>query len=112
MSYKTIYNDIRESRYKYRYGRLEFYFSSEYYLEKFRTNLNKIIKIETDKLKIKFDCNIIADEMIALSYYKNLEKRGYRVDIINSDTGEKCELEKTYIIELNIWDKTYWDLPF
>jgi len=108
--YKTIYNDIKESRYKYQYGRLEFYFSSEYYLEKFRSNLNKIIKVETDKLKIKFDCNIIADEMIALSYYKNLEKRGYRVYIINSESGEKHELEKTYIIELNIWDKQYFEL--
>lgn len=103
--YKTIYNDIKESRYKYQYGRLEFYFSSEYYLEKFRSNLSKIIKIETDKLKIKFDCNIIADEMIALWYYKKLEKRGYRVNIINCNTNEKHELEKTYIINLDIWNK-------
>ena len=30
-----IYNDIKESDYKFTYDKLDFYFSSKFYLEKF-----------------------------------------------------------------------------
>lgn len=101
MAYKTIYNNIKESRYKYQYGRLTFYFSSEFYLEKFRKNLNQVIKTETEKLKIKFSCNIIADEMILLSYYKKLEKRGYRV-YIETEAGNQTELDYYYTVNSEV----------
>lgn len=74
-----IYNDLNESTYIFEYDKLKFYFSSRFYLEKFTNTYSQYLKDETMKLKIKFKCNIYADEMILLHLYKLIEKRGFKV---------------------------------
>lgn len=75
-----VYNDINESDYVFNYQDLAFYFSSNFYKEKFVREHNNFIKNETMKLKLKFKCNIYCDEMLLLLLYKHIEKRGFRVE--------------------------------
>ena len=74
-----IYNDINESNYTFKYDDLIFYFSSNFYKEKFTREYSQFLKDEIMKLKIKFKCNIYCDEMILLLLYKKIEKRGFRI---------------------------------
>ena len=74
-----VYNDINESEISFKYGKLKFYFSSEFYKLKFERLFLQFLKDETMKLKIKYKCNIVADEMILILLYKKIEKRGFRV---------------------------------
>ena len=76
---ELVYNDIDESTYNFIYNDMTFYFSSNFYKEKFEKEYMQFLKEETDKLHIKFRCNIDADYMILLLLYKKIEKRGFRV---------------------------------
>ena len=53
-----INNDINQSNYVFKYDNIEFYFSSQFYKEKFKREYSQYLKDETMKLKIKFKCNI------------------------------------------------------
>lgn len=74
-----VYHDLNDSTYIFTFEKLDFYFSSNLYREKFIRQYVNYIKDETMKLKLKFKCNINFDEMILLLLYKNIEKRGFRV---------------------------------
>lgn len=89
----VIYYDISESVYSFTYDNLTFYFSSNFYLEKFKKEYVSYIKNETLKLSHKYHCHIYGDEMILLSLYKNVEKRGFRVEY------KKHEIDEDYIID-------------
>lgn len=91
-----IYNDINESIYTFKYDDLIFYFSSQFYQEKFERMCAQFLKDETMKLKIKFKCNIYCDEMILLLLYKKIEKRGFKVLYKNN------ELSENYYIDFKI----------
>lgn len=91
-----IYNDINESTYTFKYDDLVFYFSSQFYQEKFKRMYTQFLKDETMKLKIKFKCNIYCDEMILLLLYKKIEKRGFKVLYKNN------ELSENYYIDFKI----------
>ena len=91
-----IYNDLNESNYTFKYDDLVFYFSSQFYQEKFTREFKQFLKDETMKLKIKFKCNIHCDEMILLLLYKKIEKRGFKVLYKNN------ELSENYYIDFKI----------
>ena len=74
-----IYLDLKESEYKINYNGLIYYFSSELYMYKFKNNVKQFIIEETAKLKAKYKINIYLDTMLTLSFYKKIEKRGFRV---------------------------------
>ena len=74
-----VYNDLNESNYKFDYDNLTFVFSSNFYKEKFVKEYTNYIRNEESKLKVKFKCNIYADELILLLLYKKIEKRGFKV---------------------------------
>ena len=93
-----VYNDINESIYTFKYDDLVFYFSSQFYKEKFKSMYAQFLKDETMKLKIKFKCNIYCDEMILLLLYKKIEKRGFKVEYKGK------ELIENYYIDFNIND--------
>ena len=85
-----IYNNIDESTYFFEYNNLKFYFSSMFYLEKFERDYINFLKDETTKLKVKYKCRIMCDEMILLLLYKKIEKRGFRVYFKNLLLKENC----------------------
>lgn len=74
-----IYNDLNDSNYIFSYNNLDFYFSSRFYLEKFKNKYLDFLKDENDKLNIKFMGKIKCDEMILILLYKKIEKRGFKI---------------------------------
>lgn len=94
-----VYNDLNESNYTYKYKRYTFYFSSEFYLEKFKSEIDDYIKIETNKLKVKFRSEIIAEEFLAICLYKKIEKRGFK--ILYNDDEIKSEITGTIVTVVN-----------
>lgn len=96
-----VYKDISQSMYHYKYDKLDFYFSSYFYLEKFKKLVPNYIKDETMKLQIKYKCLIVCDEMLLISLYKKIEKRGYRVLYNGKELKEKC------YININFDDYSY-----
>ena len=80
----------------WKYDNLVFYFSSQFYKEKFKREYSQYLKDETMKLKIKFKCNIYCDEMILLLLYKKIEKRGFKVLYKGKD------LIENYYINLSV----------
>ena len=91
-----IYNDINESDYTFKYDNMVFYFSSEFYKNKFEKMHFQFIKDETMKLKIKYKCAILCDKMALLLLYKRIEKRGFKVTI------DGKELNENYYIDFNV----------
>lgn len=83
-----IYNDIDESIYNFKYDDMLFYFSSQFYQEKFKKEYINYLKEETNKLRLKFKCSINADYLILLLLYKKIEKRGFRVEYKNKRLSE------------------------
>ena len=76
---RGIYLNLKESDYKCNLQGLTFYFSSKQYLEKFINNVENYINNETMKLKVKYNILISIDLLLMLSFYKKIEKRGFRV---------------------------------
>lgn len=74
-----VYNNIEESTYFFKYDKLKFYFSSQFYLNKFKNEYSNFLKDEQMKIKLKYKCNIYCNDMILLLLYKRIEKRGFRV---------------------------------
>lgn len=71
--------DLSKSNYKANYSDLIFYFSSELYLNKFKTELNNYILIENIKINNKYKVDIDIKEYLAVALYKRIEKRGFLI---------------------------------
>lgn len=74
-----VYNDINKSTFSYKVGELIFYFSSEFNKGRFINGYLKYIEDETNKLESKYHVQIDLDVELMLSFYKKIEKRGYKV---------------------------------
>lgn len=77
-----IYNDLNESTYKMELLGVTFYFSSEFYLNKFKNNVMQFINQEKEKLFTRYSVNLFMDGInlfFAISYYRKIEKRGIRI---------------------------------
>lgn len=77
---RGVYLEISESTYSAFAEGLIFYFSSKIYRDKFKKILNQYIKEETQKLYIKYGVKFDVKQELAVSLYKKIEKRGYRVE--------------------------------
>ena len=91
-----IYLDLKESEYKINYNGLIYYFSSELYMNKFKNNVKKFIIEETAKIKARYKINIYLDTMLSLSFYKKIEKRGFRV--VFKENEKTIELTQDVLI--------------
>lgn len=82
-SARGIYYDIKESDYwtklKINNEEIVLYFSSMFLRKKFLDNVGNYIHSENLKLSIQYKIDIDATKLLILSYYKKLEKRGFRV---------------------------------
>ena len=52
---------------KFKYNQLTFYFSSQFYFDKFNKVYPKYIKEETEKVYVKYKSSFILDEMLLIS---------------------------------------------
>ena len=88
-----IYLNLKESNYcVIKYG-LIFYFSSVVYRDKFQNNVSNYVENEKLKLKNRYSLSVIFDVFLAISYYKRIEKRGFRV----TDNVNKKEMTKDVV---------------
>lgn len=71
--------NLKESNYKVTLQGLTFYFSSKLYLNKFTANIKDYIFNENAKIKTKYNLDIVMDIYFMISYYKKVEKRGFRI---------------------------------
>ena len=76
---KGICINLNESEYYFKYKGIVFYFSSEFYRNKFANQVQDFIERETFKLEVKYDINIQYDLMFMIALYKKIEKRGFRI---------------------------------
>lgn len=95
---KIIYNDIEDSTYYLEVGKLRLYFSSEFNLNRFSRNFENYIKEENLKIENKYQVNLLANYYLLISYYKKIEKRGFRVE--NNITNARVNKNLTFICEL------------
>lgn len=79
-----VYQNIEESPIYYDYENFRFYFSSGFYRRNFKTRIEAYINDETYKIRNRykifnekfFD---LLKEVLLISYYKKIEKRGFKV---------------------------------
>lgn len=92
-----VYYDLNNSPFFFEYNDLTLYFSSEFYLNKFKSEYEHYLELENLKVNYRYQCNILAQEMMILSLYKIIEKKGFKVYYkdkeINKDYSLKVSLE-------------------
>ena len=95
-----VFYELNDSPFFLRIDNFVFYFTSKFYMEKFNSEYKDYLREETLKLNIKYKMMVYADEMLLLSFYKTVEKRGFKVkykDIdLNKDYYIDCVLNEDY----------------
>lgn len=95
-----VFYELDNSPFFLRINDFMFYFTSKFYMEKFKNEYVSYIRSETLKLNIKYKMIVDADEMLLLSFYKQIEKRGFKVKYkgvdIEKDYYIDCVLNKEY----------------
>lgn len=84
-SVRGIYYDLKESDYFVKMNinneEIILYFSSLFLKKKFLDNIGLYTHNENIKLSCNYKIDIDATKLLILSYYKRIEKRGFRVYI-------------------------------
>lgn len=73
---RGIYYNLEESPYITKFRDFKFYFSSQFYRNKFEVLLPDYIKAETEKFNHKFNVNINIEDILSFNLYRKIEKRG------------------------------------
>lgn len=81
--------NLKESSYCFNFLGLNFFFSSEFYLEKFKNTVKEYVELESLKICNRYKIPIAINRYLAISYYKKIEKRGFR--IIDGAIGKEIE---------------------
>ena len=71
--------DLKESKFIVKVYNMTFYFSSELYMKKFAQTVENYAITENLKFQGKYGVNVEFKKLFAISYYKKLEKRGFRI---------------------------------
>lgn len=71
--------DFKESKFIVKFSGMTFYFSSELYMKKFRENVGNYVITENLKFQGRYGVNVQFKKLFAISYYKKVEKRGFRI---------------------------------
>ena len=73
--------NLKESNYTYNYKGFLFYFSSEFYKQKFIEKINSYINEEQLKINAKYQVKIDLEMFFAIALYRKIEKRGFYVTV-------------------------------
>ena len=74
-----VFYELEDSPFSLSIGDFKFYFSSLFYKDKFRKGYKDFIKCENLKLNVRYNGDIELNDMLLISLYKKIEKRGFRV---------------------------------
>ena len=77
--------NLKDSNFRASYGKLLFYFSSKFYLNKFKKELETYIFTEHIKIYNKYKIKIDLSEYLSLALYKRIEKRGFLVKDVKTN---------------------------
>ena len=88
-TYYGTYTDINESDIYCIYDNYKFYFNSNYIRNKFVKEVEKYIYLEEIKIKSKYKVEINLKNYLAVSYYKKIQKKGFRIE--NKETNKKIK---------------------
>lgn len=77
---ENIFYNIEESNLYVRLFNLKFYFSSEFNVMRFKKGVKTYIDTENMKVSCKYGIKVELDRLLAICYYKKIEKRGFRIE--------------------------------
>lgn len=101
MENKTIggvYYDLKSSEYKIKVKDITFYFSSNFYLEKFKKYFEESVDVCEKKLNFNMRTKIESHNFFLIQYYSKVEKRGFYIKIKDKEF-EKIPEFKMEVIE-------------
>ena len=95
-----IHYNLKDSEFKYKVNDFEFVFSSELYKNKFISTYEDFTNYQELKLQAKYNILIFAEDMLLISLYKKIEKRGFLVYYknieLNNDISFTIQLDRWY----------------
>ena len=91
---KRVEYDINKSEYYFKVNKLTFFFSSKFNKTRFENGFIDYVNEETNKIKAKYKVNINLTNYLLLTYYKKIEKRGFKV--LTYDNDDIIELSKDH----------------
>lgn len=94
-SIKRVEYDINRSEYYFKVNKLTFFFSSKFNKTRFENGFIDYVNEETNKIKAKYKVNINLTNYLLLTYYKKIEKRGFKV-LTYDDNDDIIELSKDH----------------
>lgn len=94
---RGIEKDLTQTKYTAIYDNLVFYFSSEFYQKNFKKLINDYVRKYSFYLNKKFKLNINSEYFLAISCYKLIEKRGFR--IFDKNTNNFINSGKIYEVK-------------
>ena len=92
---KRVEYDVNKSEYYFRVNKLTFFFSSKFNKTRFENGFIDYVNEETNKIKAKYKVNINLTNYLLLTYYKKIEKRGFKV-LTYDDNDDIIELSKDH----------------
>lgn len=82
---KGIYIRTEDSvEYFYVYKGYKVYFSSLFNLERFKNNIQDFMYEHNQRIINRYNIDIDMDDYLFFSYYKLIEKRGYKIELLES----------------------------
>lgn len=92
---KRVEYNINKSEYYFKVNKLTFFFSSKFNKTRFENGFIDYVNEETNKIKAKYKVNINLTNYLLLTYYKKIEKRGFKV-LTYDDNDVIIELSKDH----------------
>lgn len=92
-----VYHDLYESKYSMQHNGLIYYFSSQFNETRFLNNVDNFIKMETLKMQSRYNVKSNWSLLLAISFYKKIEKRGFRIE---DDSGNRISSEDIIFAKL------------
>ena len=92
---KRVEYDINKSEYYFKVNKLTFFFSSKFNKTRFQNGFIEYVQEETNKIKAKYKVDINLTNYLLLTYYKKIEKRGFKV-LTYDDNDDIIELSKDH----------------
>ena len=83
--------NLFESDYCFEFNNAVFYFSSKFNLHRFKNSVIQFVEMEQAKIINRYKVDIDLFYYLAISFYKKIEKRGFRVLLYGDEVNEETK---------------------